>query len=282
MHPCITTLFLILASLTSARYLDHFAPNQWDTKDMEQVHDCLDTSTSGWYWSMGSVSVVFNDPADLAFTYAVTTDFDVYYPHTLYQLLRAHGFTVQSKGQIERSGRCGWWDAGTVRVDSHNHGSIYWKYSDLHRKPNVPDFRNTSSWEAASTDHIPPHISTLPNALTLNWIRDILVANAPTADILYTWTLVLTILLSIVSLLTLNLTAHCYMNRGTKTSQYDSESDIELDEIRVHNLSGEGMQRMANDFHHVKKPDADSPLSSPGASSIADPPPIYTLDGARR
>ena len=72
------------------------------------------------------------------------------------------------------------------------------------------------------------------------------------------------------------------MNRGTKTAQDDDASDIELDEIRVHSLSGEGMQRMADDFHYVKKPHADSPLSSPGASSIADPPPIYTLDGARR
>ncbi|OSS45436.1 hypothetical protein B5807_10288 [Epicoccum nigrum] len=281
MHRCITALFLILASLASARYLDHYATDQWRTKDMEQVRDCLDISTSGWYWSMGSVSVVFNDPADLAFTYAITTGYDVYYPHTLYQLLQAHGFTIRSKRQIERSARCGWWNAGIVRVDSHKHGSIYWKYSDLHRKPNVPDFSNSSSWEADLIDHIPPHISTVPSAATLNWIRDILVANAPTADILYTWTLVLTILLSIVSLLTFNLAAHTYMNRGTKTSQDDAGSDIELDEIRVHNLSGEGMQRMADDFH-VKKRDPGISLSSPGAGSIADPPPIYTLDGARR
>jgi hypothetical protein len=71
------------------------------------------------------------------------------------------------------------------------------------------------------------------------------------------------------------------MNRGTKTSQDDAGSDIELDEIRVHNLSGEGMQSIADDFH-VKKRDTGISLSSPGAGSIADPPPIYTLDGARR
>lgn len=125
MHSCITTILLILTTLSSARYLDNYATNQWRTKDMEQVHGCLDSTWGNWFWSWGSSHVVYNDPNNLEFTYAITTGYDVYYPHTLYQLLRAHNCTVRTKSNMKESERCGWWSVGTVKVNGHRHGSIY-------------------------------------------------------------------------------------------------------------------------------------------------------------
>jgi hypothetical protein len=65
--------------------------------------------------------------------------------------------------------------------------------------------------------------------------------------------------------------------------------DIELDQIRVQDLSGSGMHRIETNDADVAKFDIEvtkqvmtrsSPSSTGGG--IATPPPMYTLDGAGR
>ena len=116
-------------------------------------------------------------------------------------------------------------------------------------------------------------------------------ANEPTADMLYTWTTILTVMTACFTMLAFQLAIKCYTQREQKTGDDETSSDIELDEIRVHHLSGSSMHGMDADSYvktpgvdvEITKHDADCPpVPSPGASSIADPPPIYSLDGARR
>ncbi|KAF2630410.1 hypothetical protein BU25DRAFT_257457 [Macroventuria anomochaeta] len=290
MHSCIATLLFILASLSSARYLDRYTTESWHTRDMERVDGCLKTSVGMWFWPGAAAYVFFNNPSDLSFTYAIATSYDVYYPQTLSHLLHAHNYTIRSKYDVQDSELCGWWYAGTARVDGRHHGNILWKYSDLRRKPDVPDFGNFRSWEASSRDHIPPHLSTTPNDATFNFVRDILVENVPNADIYYNWATLWSCASGILGMLALQLALKCWTDHEMRKQDSESSSDIELDEIRVHSLSGSSMQRMDMDDYvktpsfaiEITKPDAASPIPSRTASTIADPPPIYSVDGAGR
>lgn len=289
MHSCITTLLFILATLSSARYLDPYTTETWHIRDMEPVDGCLDTSWSVWAW-LGTAYIFFNDDSDSRYTYAIATSYTEYYPETLANLLHAHKYRTRSKHSVLDSELCGWWNAGIARVDGRHHGSILWKYSDLRRTPDVPDFGNSTSWDATSSDHIPPHLSTRPSDATFNLVRDVLVENVPNADIYYTYTTLLTLATGVLGMLAFQLAIKCYADHETRKRDADSAADVELDEIKVHRLSGSGMQRMDLDDYvktpgftvEITKRDADSPVPSPAASSVADPPPIYTVDGARR
>ena len=288
MHSCITTLLLILATLSSARYLEPYGET-WSFSDMQLVDGCLDTSYGLYSW-FPRARVFFDDPNDVNFTYAIVTAYNEYYPETLSNLLRAHNYTTRSPYAVHDNELCGWWDAGVARVNGRIHGSILWKYSDLRRKTDVPDFGNFTSWSASTRDHIPPHHTTAgPSDTTFNLIRDILWQNIPNADIYYNWATLWSMTTAICAMLAFQLALKCYSDHETKTRDSGS-SDIELDEIRVHSLSGSSMQRMDMDDDtkmprstiEITKPDALSSASSLVTPTIADPPPIYSVDGAGR
>jgi hypothetical protein len=91
-------------------------------------------------------------------------------------------------------------------------------------------------------------------------------------------------------MLAFQLALKCYSDHETKKRDSESSPDIELDEIRVHSLSESSMQRMDMDddtkiprvTSEITKPDALSATSSLAMPTIADPPPIYSVDGAGR
>lgn len=290
MHSCIATLLFILATLSSARNLKHFGET-WSFDDMRLVDGCLDTSWGLYSWFYRA-RVFFDDPSDLNFTYAIVTPYTEYYPGTLTNLLEAHNYKSKSPYGVHDNELCGWWSAGTARVDGRVHGSILWKYSDLRRKTNTPDFHNFTSWKASTGDHIPPHhTEARPSDATFTVIRDILWENVPNADIYYNWATLWSIMTGICGMIAFQLALKCYADYEAKRRDSESsDDDIELGEIRVRDLSGSSMQRMDGEDYtktpgftiEIVKPDNLSSTSLPATPTITDPPPIYSIDGAGR
>jgi hypothetical protein len=123
----------------------------------------------------------------------------------------------------------------------------------------------------------------------LDTIHAILVQSVPNADIYYNWTTALGFTCGMLGALLFFMTLRTCAMAATSEGKGDAESstDIELDEIRVHDLSGSGMQRLDKD-DYVKMPDLNvRPVTSGTTatitnSSATDPPPLYTVDGAGR
>lgn len=290
MHSCITTLLLTLTSLTSARNLAHHADNLWGTSQMQQVDGCLSTDYS--LWRTGEY-IFFNAPDEPKYDFAISTSYAEYYPATLEHLLNAHNYRSRSKSDVIGAELCGWWDAGAVLVNGRHHGSILWKYSDLRRKPHVPDFGNSTSWSANEREHVPPHLSMRPDDAVFKLVLDILVQNVPYADMLYGWALGLGYACGLLGVLLFVQTLKLFVERNVDLNPFQDaqkSDDIELENIMVHGLSGSGMQRMTtrDDGVDGRKSDIDitTPTSAYSTSSsrgkAADPPPLYSVDGAGR
>lgn len=257
-----------------------------------QATSCLDRFTN--YWDATENYVFFNAPDEPDFNFTIITKFLKFYPGTLAHLLEAYKFRIVNASSIPDSELCGWIGAGYVEVDQHIRGTVGWKYSDLGRKTDTPNFGNTS-WVAVSRQHVPPYTTPKPTDKTLTKIKTILKNNAPDADIYYSTTLVLGAACGTLgfAIVFYGLLLYSEMERRTKAARSreacEGSEDVELDQIKVHNLSGLGMQRMdSQDASNtrrfemgVTKPEAPSSVRMP-RSRVTDPPPIYSVDGAGR
>jgi hypothetical protein len=281
---------LILTTLTSARDLETYKSITQDINNVKRVSSCLDLSRNTWGKSLSRG--FFNHPNEPNFNFTIATTYDVFYPNTLSNLLVAYGFIPENAIDVPESERCGWWGAGEVKVNGRVHGNVLWKYSDFQRSTAAPTLENLTSWEAISQDQASLRLTIRPRDQTLNIINTILVKNAPDADVYWSWTTALGFICGMLSTLLLFQMLKFYVNPTVVDERVDHETlpGIELDKIRVHSLSGSGMQRLHRD-DYAKRPaftiePAESAARNSYASSfgggIADPPPIYSVDGAGR
>lgn len=249
---------------------------------------CLNRYTN--YWDATENHVLFTDPKEPHFNFTILTTYLRFYPSTLTQWLEEKGFHVYNASSIPDSQLCGWISAGPVQVEGRVHGMIGWKYIHHYLRTSIPNTGNSSLRTVLPRHHIAAHMNTTPNDETLRRVQAILRANSPDADIYYFTSLMLSAACG-----TLGIAIIFYglllFNELRKTRRApDDSQDIELDQIKVHNLSGSGMQRMdARDVAAVPKFTVEITASAPGGlgassvgSSVADPPPVYCVDGVGR
>ncbi|KZM19153.1 hypothetical protein ST47_g9702 [Ascochyta rabiei] len=280
MHSCITTLLFLLATLSSAL----LAPSQ-DLSTLlppspptHQPSTCLTRYSN--YWDATENFVLFNSPNETHFAFTLVTKYLKFYPKTLTQWLDVSGFQVVNASTIPDSELCGWLSAASVEMNGRLRGTVGYKYSG-----------NASLRTITPRHHIYNHMNTRPSDQTLRTITAILRANAPDADTYYSMTLLLGSACGILGFVVFSygLVLTLELNKRMRAAPTDVE-DIELDQIKVHDLSGAGMQRMNAD------PETDGPKctieittpavagadTSSSKTSAADPPPIYSLDGVGR
>ncbi|KAJ4379073.1 hypothetical protein N0V86_005114 [Didymella sp. IMI 355093] len=287
MHSCITTLLLMLASLSSA--LDMSDPHQPPLPALQSstapASTCLERFTTYYYASYNYV--FFNDAADPDFNFTIVTSYLKFYPATLAQWLGEMKFSVAAKSYVTDDWLCGWHLDRPVVVDDRRHGTIGWKRNDLHSRIDAFDSGNSSSPAGVYRSHVPHDGPIKPSHLTMARVEAVLRDNAPWADIYYFRCTMLGAACGILgsALAWYGLLGFAAMRRQNKKLKASADSgDIELDQIKVHGLSGSGgMQRMDDDGApkfdiETTKAVRSSPLSS--TTSVAYPPPMYTLDGA--
>lgn len=217
-----------------------------------------------------------------------------FYPHTLNQWLEEYDFSIVNASTVPDKELCGWMGAGYVEADGHIRGTVGWRHNGLHPKIVVRDFGNSSSAKALPRAYVPPQPTLRPGDKTIDTATSILRQNAPDADVYYFMTLMLgaACLTLGFAILFYGLIIYFEMDRRTREAGKKS-ADIELDQIKVHNLSGSGMQRMDSDIDdddantprvniEITKSHTSNSTSVSGTGSVADPPPIYTVDGMGR
>ncbi|KAF3038170.1 hypothetical protein E8E12_008004 [Didymella heteroderae] len=293
MHSCIIALVLVLASLSSA--LEISAPHQPPLLALQSttapISTCIERFTAYYYASYNYV--FFNDPADPEFDFTIVTSHLKFYPHTLAQWLEERNFTVVAQSYAEDDWLCGWHVDRPVVVDGRRHGTIGWKRNDLRSKSDTLNSGNFSTAGATSRSYVPHAGPIKPSRLTIARVEAILRENTPWADMYYFRCMMLGIGCGMLGLSFVWYGLMCYaeVRRQQKKLRGSTDSDdIELDQIQVHDLSGSGMERMDKD-EHTEAPKFDIEMAKPNAvklspssigSSVADPPPMYTLDGAGR
>jgi hypothetical protein len=286
MHSCITALLLILASLSSA--LEISDPHQPSLLALHSptapVSTCLERFTTYYYASYNYV--FFHDAADPDFHFTIVTSHMKFYPATLAQWLREKKFSVAANSHVTDDWLCGWHLDRPVVVDDRRHGAIGWKRNDLRSKSDVFDSGNSSSLGKVYRSHVHHDGPIKPSHLTMIRAEAILRDNAPWADIYYMRCTMLGVACGILgsALAWYGLLCVAALRRQNKKLKASTDAgDIELDQIKVHGLSGSGgMQRMHDgapglDMHTIK---AARSRTEDATTSVADPPPIYTLDGA--
>ncbi|XPS99424.1 hypothetical protein M3J09_008601 [Ascochyta lentis] len=287
MHSRIATLLFILAPLSSAL----LAPSQ----DLSMLQPpsppthhpstCFARYTN--YWDATENYVFFNSPNETHFNFTITTKYLKFYPKTLAQWLEASGFHIVNASTIPDSELCGWLSGASVQSNGRIRGTVGYKYNRA-----VVDVGSDASLRAmVPRHHIATHMNTRPSAQTLHRITTILRENAPDADIYYFMALLLGTACSMLGFIVVayGLVLSVELSRRTRAAPADVE-DIELDQIKVHDLSGAGMRRMDADGEEdgpkftieITAPAAASASVSSARTSAADPPPIYSVDGVGR
>lgn len=277
MHSCIATLLFILATLSRTLGV---SPPLLALQPSTPPTTCIERFTTYYYASYNYV--FFNDPAEPEFNFTVVTTHLKFYPATLAQWLSERSFSV-TESRATDNWLCGWHIDRPVVVGGRRHGAVGWKRN--------PAFLNTSSLATGNTSPkavarqvMPPYNSMRPSRLTLARVESVLRENTPYADIYYFRSLMLSMACGMIAsaLVWYGLLGLAAMRRQSKKLKAArTADDIELDQIKVHDLSGAGMERMAGD---QDGPEFGIEIVKPTASagSAADPPPIYTLDGAAR
>lgn len=285
MHSCITFLLFILISLTSALSASspHHSPRH---TRRDPVGTCLTPYTN--YYDSPYTTVFFAHPDDPHFQLSISTQFTRFYPDTLTQWLAEREFTFKN-ATITDDDLCGWIRGDAVEVAGRRHGQIGWKRVDL---PSNTNASNAGTSTFGPGGHVPTDGPIKPSRKTLEDVRVILRSNTPHADIYYFRCIMLEVVCGVLGAMLAYCMWLCWlMSRdGKKILKASTDSDIELDQIKVHGLSGSGMERMDNGHRtdaprfdiEIAKPNAAK--SSPGSigSRLSDPPPIYMLDGAGR
>lgn len=298
MRSCITTLLSILATLSSAA--DIFDTHQPRTlaprASPPPIGQCIERYTNYYYASYNYV--FFNDPSEPQFHFTILTNYLEFYPGTLATWLRERKFTVLNTTHATATDDdlCGWRFYESVVVDDRRHGQVGWKHNYIRPNIDMPVTGNSSSIKAIPRQHIPHDSPIRPRFETIERIQTILRDNIPYADIYYFRCSMLGMACGMMgfALVWYGLVGIVEIRRKDCELKAAKESeDIELDQIRVHDLSGAGMQRMDTDGYHrhvdgtkfgieMITPSAANSATSSVSSSIADPPPIYTLEGAGR
>lgn len=283
MPSCFAFLLLVLSSLTPA--LSTPSPHQ-PTRliPRDPVGTCLEPYTNSF--DSPYTTVFFARPGELHFQLSISTQFTRFYPGTLAQWLGERGFQV-SNATVTHDGFCGWIRGGAVDVRGRRHGEIGWKRVDPHANTNA----STSS-RAASGPHVATDGPIKPSRKTLEDLRVILRSNTPHADIYYFRCTMLEVVCGLLGAMLAYCIWLCWlMSRDRKKILTAStDADIEFDQIKVHDLSGAGMQRMHADDRadaprfdiEITKLNADKASPKAISSKLSNPPPMYTLDGAGR
>lgn len=284
MHSCISFLLFIFSTLSSASDL---APLQGPSKlapPSPPTHKptfCFSRYKS--YWDATQNNVFFHSPTESQFNFTIATKYLKFYPRTLAQWLEVDGFRVANASSMPDAELCGWMFTEAVIVDGIVRGTVGYKYSgrendtDQVSLPRVP------------RHHIPAHMHKRLDDETLHKIEAILRNNSPDADIYYFKTIMLGTACGTLgfAIVFYGLMLWSELQRRTRQVRHDAE-DIELDQIKVHDLSGSGMQRMDTDSNGPKysvervAPVAAASSVSSVHTNVADPPPIYSVDGAGR
>ncbi|KAF1933381.1 uncharacterized protein M421DRAFT_88607 [Didymella exigua CBS 183.55] len=290
MHSCITAFLFILATLSSALEVSS-SPRPSNSllalqSSTSPASICIERFTTYFYASYNYV--FFNDPAEPEYNFTIVTSHVKFYPATLAKWLEEREFDVLTKSRATADWLCGWHIEKPVVVDGRRHGTVGWKRNPAFLNTSSLHAGDASSLKAAPRQVIPPYTSIRPRHLTLERVEAILRDNTPYADIYYFRCMMLGMACGMIAgtLVWYALMGFAEMRRRDKKLKAARKSDdIELDQIKVHDLSGAGMERMdANRDDglelriEIVKPTSDPP----SGSSVADPPPVYTLDGAGR
>ncbi|KAJ4392757.1 hypothetical protein N0V91_011272 [Didymella pomorum] len=296
MHSCIATLLSILAILSPA--LGILTANDLPYHDPQSpqtpVESCLRRyhNYDAAYGKLPYQTVFFRHPDESHFELAILTAYIEFYPHTLKAWLEERNFTIRDFSDSTDSDLCGWREYESVVVSGRRHGQIGWRRNNLYLNAGASQSSNSTSVEGASGSYI-SHIDPIkPSHDTVEVVKNILLNNTPYADIYSTRCFWLEFGIGMLGfgfgLYTLTSFA-IHRERKKKLKALKDSDDIELDQIRVQDLSGSGMHRIETNDADVAKFDIEvtkqvmtrsSPSSTGGG--IATPPPMYTLDGAGR
>ena len=293
MHSCIATLLFILATLSSALNLypleetSTLAPPTPPT--FTQVPTCFARYSN--YWDASKNYIYFNSPNETHFNLTITTKYMKFYPKTLAQWLKVNGFQVVNPSAIPDSELCGWRSAETVIIDGRVRGTIGYKYTRVYPNIGTTNTGNSSLQARVPGHHILIDTNTRPSDETMRRVEAILRDNSPDADVYYFMTLMLGTACGTLgfAIVFYGLVFYGELRRRAQNVNRDSE-DIELDQIKVHNLSGSGMRRMSTDdgtdgpkFEiEIIRTDRPNSTGISATSNVADPPPIYSANGVGR
>ena len=214
-----------------------------------------------------------------------------FYPKTLAQWLKVNGFQVVNPSAIPDSELCGWRSAETVIIDGRVRGTIGYKYTRVYPNIGTTNTGNSSLQARVPGHHILIDTNTRPSDETMRRVEAILRDNSPDADVYYFMTLMLGTACGTLgfAIVFYGLVIYGELRRRAQNVNRDSE-DIELDQIKVHNLSGSGMRRMSTDdgtdgpkFEiEIIRTDRPNSTGISATSNVADPPPIYSANGVGR
>ena len=296
MHSCIVTLFFLFATLASARIFlsANDLPRHTTQSSQSPSGTCLKRYHD--YDAVSGVTaylpIFLTHPNDPNFELAILTQYTEFYPSTLEAWLLERKFTVRAFSGSTNNDLCGWKEYDSVVLNGRRHGQIGWRRNHVHLNAYASQPDNSTSVEGASGSYVSHTDPIKPSHDTVEVIRAILLTNTPHADIyssrcsMLEWGLGITglffgcyILLSYV----------IYDEQREKLKVFKDSDDIELDQIKAHDLSGSAMQRMDTDDSDapkcdikITKPNALRSSPSSMGSGIATPPPMYALDGAGR
>ncbi|KAJ4989440.1 hypothetical protein SVAN01_05165 [Stagonosporopsis vannaccii] len=276
MHSCITTLLAILA-VSSALTLDPSASSSHLRHQPAQHTFCIEPYAN--QWDAGYTSIFFHHPAEVLFNFTIVTRYMRFYPRAITAWLKEKEFDIANASTIPRPELCGWITGEEVMRNGRQHGLVYWKRKAVST--------NASTTKTVPQSPVPILSSPRPQDATFATIRSVLYNNAPDADRYYLMTVMLgTACATLACMLVFyGLAGYAALRQKRK-----STPDIELDQIKVRELSGAGMQRFDADgaaeglksVVEIHSPGtADGHQASAGSRST-EPPPVYSVDGAGR
>lgn len=289
MHSCIATLLFIFATLSPALGIlsANELPVHTPQSSQAPVGTCLTRYTN--YLESAYQTVFFNHPDEPHFNLTILTEYLQFYPRTLEAWLVERGFTVFNSTGLTNDDLCGWVEWGSVEEKGRRHGQIGWKRNKLHFNAVLSKTGNSTSAFEAYVAHDAP---IKPSLETFNDIRTILQHHTPHADIYLNRCYMLQFGLGMLGgFFAYYVIVSFAINRQRKKDLKASKDsdDIELEQIKVQDLSGSGMRRLDTDRSgapefgiEITKPGAAQSSPSSTNSNLSEPPPLYTLDGAGR
>lgn len=285
MHAYIATLLFIATALSPACGQPTLQPPLTPQPPL----GCLTQHTT--YYEFPSKTLLFTAPNDPNFTLSITTQYPFFYPRVLSAWLEEKRFTLLNASTLTDAALCGWTSGGSVAVHGRRHGQIRWKRTLDSDAPST----------TTSQPHVPHDTPMKPSRETLNTVKSILRENTPHADILFLRVVMLQVACGLLAFFfayyLLSSCALRWQRRRQRKAVDEDKEGVELDVIRVHGLSGEGMRRLDEaertgcEQMEEERTEAEQPVfgivvTKPDAASstgsVADPPPVYSLDGAGR
>lgn len=272
MHSCITTLLFLLAA-TSALTLSP-STNSSRLRHQPAPHKvCIAPNTN--QWDAGYTSIFFHHPAEPLFNFTIVTKYMRFYPRTITAWLQEKAFHTVNASTIPRPELCGWLPGEDVLRNGRQHGTVYWKRTAVsaHSAPTKAGLQSPASLLG------PPR----PQDATFATIRSILFNNAPDADRYYLMTVMLGTACATLGFMLVLYALAGYAALLQKRKGVPSVVDVELDQIKLREVSGAGMQRF-DAGGDGEGPKVVVDIVSPGTAgrTSTEPPPVYSVDGAGR